>query len=55
MAALKACVADTRHSMKVPRLRLEKIGAKLTVLSDKQAGYIGVSKDGPYKPDTYRY
>jgi len=38
-----------------PRQRLEKIGAKLTVLSDKQAGYIGVSKDGPYKPDTYRY
>ena len=39
----------------VARLHLEKIGAKLTVLSDKQAGYIGVSKDGPYKPDSYRY
>ena len=39
----------------VARLHLEKIGAKLTVLSDKQADYIGVSKDGPYKPDTYRY
>ena len=39
----------------VARLHLEKIGAKLTVLSDKQADYIGVSKEGPYKPDTYRY
>jgi adenosylhomocysteinase len=39
----------------VARLHLEKIGAKLTVLSPKQAEYIGVSPDGPYKPDTYRY
>ena len=39
----------------VARLHLEKIGAKLTVLTDKQADYIGVSKDGPYKADTYRY
>ena len=39
----------------VARLHLEKIGAKLTVLSDKQADYIGVPTEGPYKPDTYRY
>ncbi len=39
----------------VARLHLDKIGAKLTVLTDKQADYIGVSKDGPYKADTYRY
>ena len=39
----------------VARLHLEKVGAKLTVLTDRQANYIGVSKDGPYKPDTYRY
>ncbi len=39
----------------VARLHLEKIGAKLTVLTPKQADYIGVSPDGPYKPDTYRY
>ena len=39
----------------VARLHLEKIGAKLTVLTEKQANYIGVSKDGPYKADTYRY
>ena len=40
---------------KVARLHLEKIGAHLTQLSDEQAEYIGVSRDGPYKPDTYRY
>jgi len=39
----------------VARLHLEKLKAKLTVLSDSQANYIGVKKDGPYKPDTYRY
>jgi adenosylhomocysteinase len=39
----------------VARLHLEKLGAKLTVLSDKQAKYLGISKDGPYKPDHYRY
>jgi adenosylhomocysteinase len=39
----------------VARLHLEKIGAKLTTLTDRQADYIGVPKDGPYKPDTYRY
>ena len=40
---------------KVARLQLAKLGATLTELSDEQAGYIGVSKDGPYKPDHYRY
>jgi adenosylhomocysteinase len=40
---------------KVARLQLSKLGAKLTVLSDEQAAYIGVAKTGPYKPDTYRY
>jgi adenosylhomocysteinase len=39
----------------VARLHLEKIGAKLTRLSQKQADYIGVPVEGPYKPDTYRY
>jgi adenosylhomocysteinase len=39
----------------VARLHLEKIGAKLTTLTDRQAEYIGVPKEGPYKPDTYRY
>lgn len=40
---------------KVARLHLEKIGAKLTVLSKEQADYIGVAVEGPYKPDHYRY
>jgi len=39
----------------VARAHLGKLGAKLTVLSDEQAKYIGVKKEGPYKPDTYRY
>ena len=39
----------------VARLHLEKIGVKLTVLTPEQAEYIGVSVEGPYKPDHYRY
>ena len=40
---------------KVATLHLEKLGVKLTKLTDKQAGYIGVSTEGPFKPDHYRY
>ena len=40
---------------KVARLQLSKLGVQLTVLSDKQAGYIGVPVEGPYKSDSYRY
>jgi adenosylhomocysteinase len=40
---------------KVARLQLKKLGAMLTELSDKQARYIGVDVQGPYKPETYRY
>src|SRR6185437_13368153 len=39
----------------VARLHLEKIGVKLTALTPKQAAYLGVGVEGPYKPDTYRY
>jgi adenosylhomocysteinase len=39
----------------VARLHLEKIGVKLTTLSPKQADYLGVPVEGPYKPDHYRY
>src|SRR6202522_464198 len=39
----------------VARLHLEKIGVKLTTLTPKQADYLGVSVEGPYKPDHYRY
>jgi adenosylhomocysteinase len=40
---------------KVARLHLEQIGAELTTMTEKQAAYIGVTVDGPYKPETYRY
>jgi adenosylhomocysteinase len=40
---------------KVARLQLKKLGAQLTELTDQQARYIGVTKQGPYKPDAYRY
>jgi adenosylhomocysteinase len=40
---------------KVARLQLAKLGVKLTQLTDEQAKYIGVAKQGPYKPDHYRY
>jgi len=39
----------------VARLHLDKIGAKLTVLTKQQADYLGVAVDGPYKPEHYRY
>jgi len=44
-----------RLDEEVARLHLEKLGVKLTRLTPKQAEYIGVSADGPYKPDHYRY
>jgi adenosylhomocysteinase len=40
---------------KVARLQLKKLNAQLTVLTEEQAAYIGVSQQGPYKPDHYRY
>ncbi|MCU1451510.1 MAG: S-adenosyl-L-homocysteine hydrolase [Acidimicrobiales bacterium] len=40
---------------KVARLHLDKLGVRLTELSEDQAAYIGVPKDGPFKPDHYRY
>ncbi|HET9025011.1 MAG TPA: adenosylhomocysteinase, partial [Burkholderiaceae bacterium] len=40
---------------KVARLQLKKLNAQLTGLTDVQARYIGVAKEGPYKPDHYRY
>ncbi len=39
----------------VARLHLDQLGAKLTKLTSKQAGYIGVKVEGPYKPEIYRY
>jgi adenosylhomocysteinase len=51
----KVYVLPKHLDEKVARLHLDKVGAMLTVLSDEQAAYIGVSKNGPYKADTYRY
>ncbi len=51
----KVYVLPKHLDEKVARLHLKKIGARLTKLTPKQAKYIGVSTDGPYKPDYYRY
>lgn len=51
----KVYVLPKHLDEKVARLQLSKLNAQLTVLTDAQAAYIGVSKNGPYKPDTYRY
>ena len=40
---------------KVARLHLDRVGAKLTTLSERQAKYIGVKVEGPFKPEHYRY
>jgi adenosylhomocysteinase len=51
----KVYVLPKHLDEKVARLHLKKVGAMLTELSDEQAAYIGVPKQGPYKADTYRY
>ena len=51
----KVYVLPKKLDEKVARLHLDKIGVKLTKLTEKQAAYIGVPVDGPYKPDHYRY
>ncbi len=51
----KVYVLPKHLDEKVARLHLDKVGAKLEKLSDEQAEYIGVDKDGPYKTDLYRY
>ncbi|MHB1124872.1 MAG: adenosylhomocysteinase [Ramlibacter sp.] len=51
----KVYVLPKHLDEKVARLHLKKVGAMLTELSDEQAEYIGVPKQGPYKAETYRY
>jgi len=51
----KVYVLPKHLDEKVARLHLDKLGCKLTELTDEQAKYIGVDKMGPYKPGTYRY
>ena len=51
----KVYVLPKKLDEKVALLHLKKVGAKLTELNEKQANYIGVSKIGPFKDETYRY
>ncbi len=53
--AVGVYVLPKKLDEEVARLHLEKIGVKLTTLSSRQASYIGVPVDGPYKSETYRY
>ncbi|MBE6400376.1 MAG: adenosylhomocysteinase [Lentisphaerae bacterium] len=53
--AVGVYLIDKKLDEEVARLHLEKLGAKLTTLTQEQADYIGVSVDGPFKNDTYRY
>ncbi len=51
----KVYVLPKHLDEKVARLHLKKLGVNLTELSDEQSRYIGVSKEGPFKPEHYRY
>jgi len=51
----KVYVLSKHLDEKVARLHLDKLGVRLTELTDEQATYLNVPKDGPYKPDYYRY
>ncbi|HSN79426.1 MAG TPA: adenosylhomocysteinase [Rhodoferax sp.] len=51
----KVYVLPKHLDEKVARLHLKKVGVQLSELTDEQAAYIGVSKSGPYKADSYRY
>jgi len=51
----KVYVLPKHLDEKVARLHLDKLGVHLTEMTDEQAAYIGIPKDGPYKPELYRY
>ncbi|HEY8388734.1 MAG TPA: adenosylhomocysteinase [Parasegetibacter sp.] len=51
----KVYVLPKHLDEKVARLHLKKIGVELDVLTDAQAAYLGIPKEGPYKPEHYRY
>jgi adenosylhomocysteinase len=48
-------VLPKRLDEKVARLHLDKIGAHLSAMNQKQAEYLGLPQEGPFKPDHYRY
>ena len=49
------CHSLCQLNEEVAAAHLDHLGVKLTKLTDKQAEYIGVNKEGPFKPDYYRY
>jgi adenosylhomocysteinase len=51
----KVYVLPKHLDEKVARLHLAKVGAQLDELTDEQAAYLGISKNGPFKSDMYRY
>jgi adenosylhomocysteinase len=51
----KVYVLPKKLDEKVARLHLDKLGVRLTQLSDQQASYLGIPVEGPYKPEFYRY
>jgi adenosylhomocysteinase len=51
----KVYVLPKHLDEKVARLHLKKIGVELDVLTDEQAAYLGIPKEGPFKPEHYRY
>ncbi|MBV9672174.1 MAG: adenosylhomocysteinase [Verrucomicrobia bacterium] len=51
----KVYVLPKKLDEKVARLHLDKLGVKLTKLTDAQAGYLGINSEGPFKPEIYRY
>ena len=51
----KVYVLPKHLDEKVARLHLEKLGVKLTKLSQEQSDYLGIPVEGPYKPENYRY
>ncbi len=52
---LKVHMLPKKLDEEVARLHLHKLGIKIDVMTDQQAAYLGISKEGPYKPDHYRY
>ena len=51
----KVYVLPKHFDEKVARLHLKKIGVVLEELTTEQSNYLGISKEGPYKPEMYRY
>ena len=55
VVSLGVFTLDKTLDEKVARLHLDALGVKLTELTEEQAEYLGVSSDGPFKPEHYKY